>query len=438
LSLTALEEYFLCEDRQAYPWSFFIRLEFQGAADQQAFERALNACVKRHPLLSAVVRRENGVLVWHPVDQPRPHVRWGGAGDEAAYPRAARLNVGEEIGIRAHVTTGRDHTQLIFQFHHAACDARGAMLFVEDWLAEYGRAMGDARDYGPLRRYDPALLPHRDHVGPALPAAQRTWRMRWTTLARAVRFLARTPAPLVDYEPRPVEEATSLAYPASVSVRFDAATTAQIRGAARRQGVTVNDLLCRDLFLSIRSFRRDLGEQADAWLRVVVPVDLRSHEHRTLSASNLTSLVFLTRHVEACEDSNALLRTIHEEMRQVKSWGLGRTFLQGLKLRRRLPGGIASGVRKRRCQATATLTNIGEVLAKSSLPQRDGRHVVGNLVLDGVDFLPPIRPFTCVSFSACTYAGRLALSLHYDHQGLSADSAERLMQLLIKQVKWSL
>ena len=75
MSLTPLEEYFLCEDRQAYPWSFFVRLDFVGDVHRETAEKSLSNCVGRHPLLSSVVRCEDGRLVWQPVDKAMPIVQ---------------------------------------------------------------------------------------------------------------------------------------------------------------------------------------------------------------------------------------------------------------------------------------------------------------------------------------------------------------------------
>jgi hypothetical protein len=38
LHLTVFERFLLCEDRPAYPWSCFARLQFSGRIDRQAFE----------------------------------------------------------------------------------------------------------------------------------------------------------------------------------------------------------------------------------------------------------------------------------------------------------------------------------------------------------------------------------------------------------------
>ena len=433
--LTPLEEYFFHEDRQAYPWSFFVRLDFAGHAQRQAAEKALGNSLGRHPLLSSVVQHEVGALAWRPVDNAMPVVSWTTARAESPYLPAARLDVREEIGLRVYFALGQESTRLIFQFHHAACDARGAVAFIGDWLAEYGRAIDGGTDYGTACSYDPALLALRNAPDPAGATPANPLRAHWANLLRIGSFFMYSPAPLVDHRPACDDDATPPGYPAARSYRFDEAATAEIRSAGKRCGATVNDLLCRDLFLTIQTFRHETGQRTTGWLRLAVPVDLRTEAHQRMSAANLTSMVFLTQHAAPGSDPAALLQGIHEEMRQVKTWRLARTFVRGLQIRRHLPGGLARAVRSGRCQATATMTNLGEIFAGSPLPRREGRLVAGNLLLDSADFLAPVRPLTCASVSACTYAGRLTLNLHYDPRVLSEDWATRLLDTLVGHVR---
>jgi len=438
--LTPLEEYFLLEDRLAYPWSFFVRLGCAGRADQQAAETALRTCLVRHPLLSSIAqRRADGFWIWRRVEQPQPAVRWTTASAEQAYAPATHLDISAEIGVRLQTTVGPDSTQFIFQFHHACCDARGAFTMVEDWLAEYARATGAGPDPGPPRDYDPGLLERRGRPEAAERQSHGAWRARCAGLVRAWRFLREKPVPLLDYQPARDEEPAPAGFPASRNVRFDAAATAEMRSTARQRGATLNDLLCCDLFLAVHGFRHEMQpRQPDAWLRLAVPVDLRTPAQESMSAANQASMVFVTRRASACDASAVLLQGIHRELQQVKTWGLARTFLRGLQLRRRLPGGLARSVRNGKCGATAALTNVGETLGGSRFPRREGRLVAGNLLLDAADFLAPIRPLTCASFSACTYAGRLSISLQYDPRALSEPAADRLFESFLGKLRSNL
>ena len=306
--------------------------------------------------------------------------------------RQTQLDIAEEIGVRVHFAAGPENTRVILQFNHVSCDARGAATFIDDWLAEYGRAVGDGVDYGAAARYDGALLERRDFHGPPATAPLEGLRVRWAGLLRTARFLGRSPAPLVDHRPAQDDCATPLGYPAARDYRFDEAATSRLRSHAKRHGTTVNNVLCCDLLCAVEAFRHEMGQRPDAWLRLAVPVDLRTEMHRCMSAANATALVFLTRHAGTCNEPIALLKGIHEEMRQVKAWRLARTFIRGLQISRYLPGGLARGVHNGKCQSTATMTNLGEIFARSPLPRKDGKLFAGNLLLESADFFAPVRP----------------------------------------------
>ena len=438
--LTPLEEYFFLEDRRAYPWSFFVRLEFTGRADREACQTALRNGAARHPLLSSVVyRRGSGRLTWRRVENPVPAMRWTAEAAGKTYPSATRLDILEEIGVRVHAAVGGQDTQLIFQFHHACCDGRGALAFIEDWLVEYARATGNSPEHGTPRIDGRESVERRGPRGPALGRPVAAVRAKLAGLLRARRFLAQSPDPLLDYQPAGDDDPTPDGYPAARSFRFDEATTSGIRSAAGCRGVTVNDLLCRELFLAIGGFQRESRPaKRDACVRLLVPVDLRTQAQRDMPVTNLVSLVFLTRRASACKDPAALLRGVQREMNQVKTWGLARTFLWSLKVRKYLPGGLPRAVRSGKCGATAALTNMGEVFLDSLLPRSGARLLAGNLVLDAAGILPPIRPLTCASFAVCTYAGRLSVSLQYDPRALSETAADRFFDMFLWQVQSNL
>jgi hypothetical protein len=83
---------------------------------------------------------------------------------------------------------------------------------------------------------------------------------------------------------------------------------------ARRLGVAVNDLLIRDCFLTLKRWRMRTGDQS-GWIRVAVPVNLRTRADRRLPAANKASLVFLDRLARHMADPQRLLHSVHEERR---------------------------------------------------------------------------------------------------------------------------
>jgi hypothetical protein len=73
------------------------------------------------------------------------------------------------------------------------------------------------------------------------------------------------------------------------------------------------------------------------------------------------------------------------------------------------------------------VTNLGRVLNRHRLPRREGRIALGDVVLESIEILAPLRPFTSAAFAIHFYARRLAITLHYDSRVLSKHQADDLM-----------
>ncbi|TVS17372.1 MAG: hypothetical protein EA424_12745 [Planctomycetaceae bacterium] len=435
-ALTTLEEYFLLEDRPSYPWSFFLRLGFRGEADRQAVELAFARAVARHPLLRAIACQQPGGWRWLVRDETQAAVHWNTNAIDGQDFTATYLDVTKEIGVRLYVDVKTDSSQLIFQFHHACCDARGALGLIDDWLVEYARATGVQQQIPPLPDVDPDVLEQRGHFKANNRQTASTWTVLVAGVKRAYRFLRQQPAPLLDFEPAGNSEATPSDFPAVRTFHFEPMITDQLRQVAKSEGGTLNDLLCRDLLMALCRFRDEVrSSSSNAWLRLAVATDLRTADQQPMPATNQSSMVFVTRCENECRVAEPLFQGIHRELQQVKDWGLGRTFLRSLQIGQRLPGGLARRVRQKKCGATAALTNVGQVLRDSRVPCVGDNLVAGNLQLETVDFLAPIRPLTAASFSVCTYAGCLSICLQYDRRALNEPAADQLMETYRDQLR---
>jgi hypothetical protein len=93
--------------------------------------------------------------------------------------------------------------------------------------------------------------------------------------------------------------------------------------------------------------------------------------------------------------------------------------------------------RASRCLSTAVFTNLGVLFNHCPLADGRGRVVADDLVLQDMDLLPPLRPLTCVSFTAWSYAGRLCFTLHYDARVLTAPEARELLDDFVARVHQS-
>jgi hypothetical protein len=429
LRLTAFEEYMLADDRPAYPMDAYLRMRFSaGRFDRAALAGAFEAALARHPLATARVQcGASGRREWVAGPLGPPPVCWVIAPAADAYPPIQRaIDLRTQGGVRLLVADRGDRSDLVLHYHHACCDGLGAFQVMTDLLRAYSGRMGvpltglpAAPRAGTLRR--------RGTFGLSAAAMLRMVPKQLVGLLGVRSFLQHRPLPLAPARPCSADDPLPAGYPATVVRHLTPSELLGLRGAARRLGVTLNDLLTRDVFLALQEWReRHYPEDGPGWLRLSLPVNLRGMSKLAFPAANLVSMVFLDRRPQDMAEPDRLLRGIHAEMQRIKNCRLGLTFVLALQAARMLPGGIARTVRADRCAVSCVFSNFGEPLRDVPPGVGDGRLRVAGLVLEGVDALAPMRPYTWAAFAALAYAGGMSLALHYDPRVLSPQQARDL------------
>jgi hypothetical protein len=250
-------------------------------------------------------------------------------------------------------------------------------------------------------------------------------------------FLMRRPTPIVPGRVTGTEAALDVHYPLASTHTFTREQTRSLRAVAKREECTVNELLARELLLTLGRFRvrHGVGDAGD-WLRISVPMNLRRAPDRSLPAANVVSMIFLDRQQTDLEDPQALLRSLHDEMQLIKTHELGLTFVLSLALARRFPGGLKRQGDRYRCTATCLFTNLGNLFTRTPVPRDKSRRlVVGDVTLESLDLIAPIRPFTGAAFTPFHYANCLGTTLHWDPRMLTAEQANELLQGYVEGVQ---
>jgi NRPS condensation-like uncharacterized protein len=438
LPLSAFEEYMLADDRPAYPMSFFIRAEFSGRLNRAEFGGALKRVAMRHPLLAAVVDSQRRRPVWAEADGIEIPIHWSDAPGNSDFPHAQPIDLHCMPGLTIHVRTEGERVEMFFQFHHACCDAVAAVRFIDEVLLAYGSRLAPRPDLPGFSALDERGLRCRNKF--KLPPGQwlQTMPRQLRALRGVRRFLMHRPVPVTPYDPACEAPGPPGGFPTACYHQFDVAETESVVAAAKTCCVTVNDLMVRDLYLALDAWRQenDVGKDRD-WLRISVPINLRLESDDKLPAANVVTMVFLDRRRRDFQDPDSLLGGIHEELSRIKRWRLGYVFLLSLKATRWLPGGLARATRPQRCMSTCVLSNLGRLFEDSPNERRDGRIAAGDLLLERIDLLPPIRPHTCASFALTTYAGQLSFALHYDPSALTNGQARNLLDLYVNFIRQS-
>ena len=211
---------------------------------------------------------------------------------------------------------------------------------------------------------------------------------------------------------------------------FNQSESAKIRDLAQSQNVTLNDLLLRDLFIALNQWSKSHGlNNSKKWLRIAVPVSLRTGENYLMPAANCVSYNFITRNNCQCADAETLLKGICKETGVATRNRRALLFLRGFKLMERTPGAIPIYMGMNRCFATVVLSNLGNVCRHfgASFPRESGKIVAGNVTLEDIFAAPPVRPNTHAAFVVGNYAERLWICVRHAPKPFPADNARRLL-----------
>ncbi|MBX7073939.1 MAG: hypothetical protein K1X71_12395 [Pirellulales bacterium] len=420
LPLTPWEQYMFLDDCRRGPMTFLFRLSYAGQLDRQRLTQSLAVVVARHPLLAAKVVRNRGRFLW---DSFQPAIRLFGVPPAPQVPFVAdHLDLLSTNGFRAGVGENQSGGHVWLEFHHAACDGLGAIEATAEIIAAY---RGAAHELTPAPTT--ARLARRAHI-PLTPLERITRTPK--DLARIAKFFQHRIAPLTSGAEQSNSEFQSSAF---VTHCFSPSETASLLDRVRRQGVTLNDLLLRDLYLSLHHWmliRRDYGARA---LRIAMPISHRLPDDGQ-GAVNRVSMVFLDRTARQFGEPAELLASIASETRQIKQHRMGIAMLRSLKCLAVSATAMQSVLRNPRSQVTCILSNLGVVLAS---PANLGGAEPG-IEFDSIEFMPPIRPQSPISFGAHTYRGSLTLTLRYDTAQLSATDAAELLNRYVDELSKSL
>jgi hypothetical protein len=427
LPLTPLEYYYLCDNRPDYPTAFPAELQFSGQLDRDGFQRALTYVLSRHPMLTARVGRlANGIPAWIEGDGSLPLIDWGRPCEPIRHCRGPAIDLASAPGLRVWVREADGVSRLFLQFHHACCDGWGSMQFIEELLIAYHIQIEGSHCGVALRPLDPARLRNRGRLD-VQPGWWARLRDLWVGTRLWTGWTFRQPALLAPGQPAPAEADPPLLDFQTVEVNRE--LTQKLRQVATAAGGSLHDVLLRDLFQSLHQWNHRQGSQNRRAIRINVPIMIRDRDDRLLPAANRLTFAFLSRRRGQLVDSQRLLEDIVAEMQAIRKDRLGLYFVGGLGTFCRVPGLIPFFLNRHRCFATAVLSFGGRLLAHSPLPRAGHRLVAGNVVLDHITGVPPLRPLTRAAIAIGIYDDQMAINVRCDPQHFSRDDTQAFAQM---------
>lgn len=438
LHLAPIDRMFLNEDHDRFPMTSVIHFDFSGIVQIEALDQAVAQAQKRHPLLRAIIKpvKQNRIC-WVAATQAAPPMEFGTLGEPLKLVDGEAIDLHRQVGLRLWVQTGADRSRLTVQVHHACTDGTGIYRFLGDLLAVYASLTDPARPPLKLVNLDPRLLRQRRTKMADRAIHGTAWQFVVNGLSYAKQLLATRISQL--RAPEPLEPGAAAApFPGICKQVFDRQSHDQLRDKAAAHGAMLNDLLVAEFLRTIDGWNSDHGDRAGGKrIRVVMPSDLRDQADFEMPAANMTAYTFITRRRRECRDFAQLVASVRDETAQIKFRAIGKSFVDAVMFLEYVPKVWALFRSNRICMATATLSNIGDPTKRflTKLPRSDGRLVCGNLTLEEISGVPPLRAGNNVTLAIFTYRRQLIICLRCDPYRFSLSDSQKLLERYVGQLR---
>jgi len=433
LHLVPIDSFFLADDQPRYPMTSIIRLEFSGEIDRVAFEAALQGATRRHPLTRAIIKPlKRGLPCWVHSDV-MPTVDWGPIDKPVTFASEEFIDLTRESGLRFWIRSDPDQTAMTVQVHHACTDGTGVYRFLGDLLAIYaGETVVEGQPIPELAKIDLGMLRRRrTRFAELAKGATRAQFLRHGVM-QGLKIFGKRIRPLTLPRSRNKDGQPRTPFPGVFSVRFDKHEHKLLRAIASDRGAMLNDLLMAEMFRTIvRWNEKHSGRSENGTLRVMMPSDLREQQDYPMPATNMTAYTFVTRRADECRDLSELLKSIREETARIKHAHSGRSFMDAVQFADYGKSMLKMILGMNRCISSTILSNVGDPSKRftATLPRDKGRIVAGNLTLEDVTGVPPLRVQTRATLAIFSYLRKLTLSVRCDPYEFTPEDSQQFVEM---------
>ena len=455
LTLSDFEYYMFLDDRPSHPMVFVMVVDVGGLLHEIAFQQSVQELLQSHPLLNCRIEKlaDRG-WCWIPLPAHPSVVEWTNAADDAVksfVPTVRRIDVRSEPGLHIDIIAGPRSARIAISLHHACCDGLASLQLVGELLARYGQKTAAPGEKVPeFQPADSYKLLERENYETGEAAAQRQKRSLGRIVGKVSRLLLRSPvmlagsADLLRHSGQPAATAHSAikageetsqkqrghSHLAIHSAVLTKATHRALRAVAAQQNVSINDLFVREMMLQVRNWNRRGGIRfGRRWIRIAMPLSMRTSLHENMSAANVVSYALITRREVDCENPDELLQSIHEQTSDVLYNREGIVCLKLFRILRKIPGAMKAFLSFKTVLSTLVLANVGDVRKRFSgrFPLDKGRWIAGNVRVEQIHGVAPVRPNTRASMSIGDYAGELSISLRTDGHVLNPEHSREFL-----------
>jgi hypothetical protein len=440
--------YFL--DQPNHPNSLGIRLRFEGRIDRDAAIAAAANAFGRHPGFQVTVDPRRLRLVDR--NEPFRNFRWLEQNSSERPPSLAPTDIHRDGGgMFWFVVLPDQQCEVALIGNHTLTDGVGGLQVISDWMLEYHRLVSG--ENVSLPTLQPERLLHRGRLNLLRRKFLSKLIFQPVALFGATKFLFRRTIPLVPLasraappiKPRPAAGRAKLRdvdidqplqpYPQILTRRFTIEQTNRLKAFATEVGCTPNDVLTSSVFVAISRWRERQAVQRDRdWIRLLIPMSIRTIADRRLTACNRVSLVQVDRQPRQISDPRRLLRGVWRELRVIREWQLDRTLLLALRIASIIPGQIRRMARHPRSRATSFLTNLGNPFDRLPFQRSADSIAVGNLQLRAVEMIAPMLRGIPAAFAVAEFLNRMTICLNLDPRILSTNQGVELLDELERAI----
>ena len=446
LPLNSMERFHLYDQTAKFPNTICSRLVFDGVINPEWAEQALRTALARHPFMGSVVEYKNGKPFFDFQPEECLPKNW-----HEPWRETAGFASPNSRGLQVVSQCSDSKTAFWFQSSHVLCDGVGAIPFLTDWLKSYHNLHAGRDATYKLRKVDNQILKSRNNLG---LLKRRYLRHLWKQplgLYGTAKFLFRNVAAVTDSEndSREIVDWDYQNQPAVLGNWLDRKSSELLVEVAESKNVSLNALLLARFYVHLASWlRQHRPVQAEKWLRIIHPFNLRDYSHRRMPATNRVAIVQIDRCQKDLSDFDGLVGGLDREISVIRDWELGKLFLIAIRGMSWFPGMLQRSAGSEKCRGTCVFTGLGEPFSRSSLPiesppENDlpeqvkpaARMQVGDLHLDTVDLWGPVRHGTPINLIVLRHLGRLRLCLHYDPRILDRDTMSEFLSAYCQRLR---
>ncbi len=433
-------------------------LKVSGKLDYPRFRSAiLDVSARNFVARHSIDLYEDGIIEWSETEK-YPEIHYFQGKPTAETVPSTTIDILHEPGIRFWIydEPEMERAEIWYHFHHVTTDALGSFLFLNEILSCYAGI--------PL----PETSIFTEKEIRTFADVRPTFRLSLCACRQVLAYLVDCLNP---FRFRPLELRDPCAdgssqFPSLILEEnqhetsimpalfhtFERNFTRKLRDYARKEGVSVNNLLLSTAFCATARLETETLHPV-TWkhffrfrrrnsIQIAVPVSLRKAPLDGMSLRNVVSVIFLAEPVKLRKSRENFLRHIHRKMMyfrchlRAELLLLELKWLCALRLGRDRRWGMKKFLARKTPLATLVVSNLGILLNFSTLPRtKEGKIQAGTLCVEEIQLVSPRTTDAALTVAVGTYAERLHLGLHPDSQRLSDEATRRFLALWIEELE---